>query len=204
MRKFIFTIFIIISVNIYAQKTSNDYYPIEVGYEWKYQTPDKGFEEKYLVNSFDNTYEAFLVKKITKLGKLFPITIEELLEKRNGKVLLLGSRGGLLNSDWVMTSDILMASNPKVGQSWKNKKDGEIEEYKIIESMDVSVPAGQFEDVLVVHKIQSSLDSKSKKKKVLMESKQYYAPNVGLIKTEFYDSDKNVYKTFIELVDYKQ
>ncbi len=204
MQKIILTIFIIISVKIYAQNTSNDYYPIEVGYEWKYKEPDKGYEEKYIVNSFDNTYDAYLAKKIIKLGDKFPITIEELLEKRNGKVLLLGSRGGLLNTDWEMSSHILMGSNPKVGQSWKNEKEGEIEEYKIIESKEVSVPAGQFEDVLVIQKIDSSVDSKSKKKKVLMKSKQYYAPNVGLIKTEYYDQDKNVYITFLELVDYKQ
>ncbi len=111
----------------------------------------------------------------------------------------------MLNTDWKLSSEIVLDSELKVGQSWTNKKDeGEIEDYKVIEFKVVTVPAGEFKNCLVLQKTVSGTSSKSKKKEVFMENKLYYAPNVGLIKTEVLNRDKNIYTTFTELLDYKQ
>ncbi len=205
MKRIIFLLVFITSLSILPQTNNIDYYPIQIGYEWKYKAPHKDWEEKYIVSAFDNTYEAYLVKQIIKLGDLSPVTNEKLFEKRNGKILLLGTRGGLLNTDWELSSEIVLDSELKIGQSWTNKKDeGEIEDYKVVEFKDVTVPAGEFKNVLVLQKIVSGISSKSEKKEVFMENKLYYAPNVGLIKTEVLNRDKNIYTIFTELVDYKQ
>ncbi len=69
MKKFIFLLVFISSLSILPQTNNIDYYPIKIGYEWKYKAPDKDWEEKYIVSAFDNTYDAYLVKQIIKLGR---------------------------------------------------------------------------------------------------------------------------------------
>lgn len=205
MIRIVFIIFLFIPTIALAQNESTDYYPIKIGYTWKYRMPDNDFEEKFVVSSFDDTYDAYLVKHITKVGDLLPVTNEQLLEKRNGKVLLLGSRGGLLNSGWIFNSEVILSSNLRIGLTWKNEKgEGEIDEYEVINFIDDSVKAGQFKNVLVLQKTLSSIDLKLKKKKILLKTKEYFAPGVGLIKTEVLNSDKNTYSIFTELVEYEQ
>ena len=196
-------LFLFISITILPQNNIIDYYPIKVGYEWKYKAPGKDYEEKFIVSEFDETYDAYLIKHIVKVAEVFPITNEELIEKRNGKVLLLGTHGGVLNNWSFFAKNIIFKSDLKVGQSWENndEDEGEIDEYKVLGFSDVVVPAGEFKNVLVLQI--TSIDSESKKKKVIMKRKLYYAPNVGLIKTEFFSSEENIYKIFTELADYE-
>ena len=203
MNKIILILVFISSLSILSQTNNVDYYPIKIGYEWKYKAPGKDWEEKFIVSDFDNTYDAYLVRQIIKLGDLLPITNEKLFEKRNGKVLLLGTRGGAFNTDWKFSSEVVLGNNLKVGRSWENKIEDGIEEFKILEITDVSVTAGEFKNVLVLQKITSTTNSKSKKKKVIQKLKLYYAPNVGLIKTEVFNNDNKSYEIFTELIDYK-
>ena len=88
------------------------------------------------------------------------------LKKETAKVLLLGTRGGLLNTDWKLSSEIVLDSKLKIGQSWTNKKDdGETEDYKVVEFKDVTVPAGEFKNVIVLQKTVSSNRLKIKKER---------------------------------------
>ena len=203
MKKMIFILLFYVSIIVLPQNNNIDYYPIKIGYEWKYKAPGKDWEEKFIVSTFDNTYDAYLIKQIIKLGDLFPITNEKLFEKRNGKVLLLGTRGGAFNTDWKFSSEVVLENNLEIGRSWENKIEDGIEEFKILEFSDISVAAGQFKNVLVLQKITSATNSKSKKKEEIQKLKLYYAPNVGLIKTEVFIKGKNIYEIFTELIDYK-
>lgn len=211
MKTNLLILFLCISITSLTQTNNIDYYPIKVGFEWKYQSPDKGYEEKYIVNSFDNIYGAYLIKEIIKIGTLLPTINEKLLEKRNGKVLLLGTRNGFLNTNWKFSPEIVLEADLTIGKSWENETEGKIGdveyvetvEYKVIDFSDVAVMAGEFKNVLILQITTSSRDAKSKKKKVFHKMKQYYAPNIGLIKTEVLNSDKNIYKIFTELVDYE-
>jgi hypothetical protein len=187
-----------------SQNSNVDYYPLKVGYEWKYKIPDKQFEEKYIVESYDNTYEAYLVKKIVKLGDLSPMTSKQLIEKRNDKVLLLGD---LIDGDWkTYSSRVMLESNLKVGKSWKsnrNNADQEIDEYKVVAFTESSVIAGSFKNVIVIEHIITGFNSETKKRQKLMTTREYYAPNVGLIRTDVQNSKNKKFELYSELVEYK-
>ncbi len=157
-----------------------------------------------ILDNAEKTLYAPCTKDSFKLKVFYPSN-EKLLEKRNGKVLLLGERGGLFNTDWKISSKVILESNLKVGKIWKNEKSAEdIDECKVISISDeVSVAAGNFKDVLVIDKTESYIDSKSKKKILFLKKREYYAPNIGLIKTEILIRSKNTYEVITELVDYK-
>lgn len=199
-------LFIIVLIGVAkSQKSNVDYYPLKVGYEWKYKVVNVDFEEKYIVESFDNTYEAYQVKEISKIGDLNPIISRKLIEKRNGKVLLLGTQGNLFGSDWkTYVSYIILESNLKVGKSWKKDDDKEeIHEWKVVSFDEISVTAGTFKDVIAIDHIAFFIDSKTKKKKIFNTSREYYAPNIGLIRTDVKESKTNKFDLYSELIEYK-
>ena len=92
----------------------------------------------------------------------------------------------------------------KVGKSWKKDDDKEdIHEWKVVSFGEISVMGGTFKDVIAIDHIASFIDSKTKKKKIFTTSREYYAPNIGLIRTDVKDSKTNKFDMYSELVEYK-
>ena len=208
MTRNIFISFLFFTITVISQ-TSIDYYPLKVGYEWKYKLGPEGLgEERFIVTEADK-YDSYLIKHMMNISEqfnaAFPFINEKLLQKKDGKVLLLGEHNLLSNTNWEFYDNIIiLESNLQLGQSWKNEKpNGDFEEYKVIDISDFSVAAGNFKDVLIINKNMGGIDDKSKKRKIIIRTKEYYAPNVGLIKVEVFEPSKNAYEAFQELVEYK-
>lgn len=81
---------------------AQDYYPLTVGNLWKYKHSKSGTMNVY-VNSYDKFTDLYLVKSITKFGGT--IFSEQIIDKREGSITIVSSRGGLLanmmgNDEW--------------------------------------------------------------------------------------------------------
>ena len=104
MKKLI-SLIILFSVSfVFAQKTTPNYYPLQVGDQWTYKMPvegtDRNDEQTIRVTEYSDEYKSYIVRTIFKMGDALPITIDDLFEPRGNKILWLGTSGGLLNSDW--------------------------------------------------------------------------------------------------------
>jgi hypothetical protein len=168
-----------------------NYFPLAVGNEWKYKAPDKDYQIKQIVTGYDNYYEAFYITHVSKLGTTFPLTSETLLENRGGDLIQLGVMG--FNSDWKLSSCLILSKELNIGKEWYNTCDGDHEKV-VADTLTVSVTAGIFNHVLKIER-----RTKLKDKAIMIE---YYAPNIGLIKKSIYDLEKNIESIFLELVEY--
>jgi hypothetical protein len=95
-----------------GQSGDANYYPLKVGYEWTYKMNEDN-EQTVRVTEYSDEYKAFLVTTIFRIGAAFPVTSDDLIEPRKNKILRLGSRGGLGNSDWHIASNLLMQYPPE-------------------------------------------------------------------------------------------
>ena len=171
-----------------------DYFPLTVGNEWTYKMPGatEDNEQTIRVAEYSDEYRAYLVRTIFRIGGAFPITSEDLIERRKNKVLLLGSRGGLLGTDWNFTSGLLMQLPLQPKSNWKQGDDRKTE-YSVVGFAALTVAAGTFENVCKIKKVV---------KRFHIQYFMYFAPNVGLIKEEVINED-NTTSTFRELTSWK-
>jgi hypothetical protein len=202
--KSIFILFCIISSSfLYCQKTEvADYYPLSIGNHWTYEITTYSINTKKKqeveVTGYEKTYQAFLVT--TKFEpdiyiRDMPFT-EQLLISRNNKVLILSNRIGPKDKVWdIDTNRILIHYPLKVGASWlsEDNSDDTIE-YKVLSQLDIKVQAGQFKNVFIVKK--SVLDRYGELKDIIY----YFAPNIGMIKSEVIKEGRPL--AVVELISY--
>lgn len=185
-----------------AFSQSKNYYPLKIGKEWKYQSQNGEFERKLIVVSYDDNYDAFLLKEILKLGTTLPVTNQILIENRNGSIIQLGTQGGLFNTDWAFNSSIVLSNDLSVGSKWYEQYNG-MNDQIVADTLTINVKAGLFHNVIKVERELISYDKKLKRKIISMKVFDYYAPNVGLIKECTYDLKKKIERIYIELVNFK-
>ena len=101
-------------------------------------------------------------------------------------------------------AEILLKSPIKVGTTWQNKSDDSVDKLKIIKILPkLKVIAGDFENVIVIESKQYENG------KEMLRQLIYYAPNVGMIKTEGMSlryskgKGKDKMKKTRELIEYK-
>ncbi len=201
MKKFFLTLLFLSFNVLLAQQSDDVYYPLKVGYKWTYTWGTPENEQVIKVTQFDDDYNAYMVTEILKLGTALPMTTDVLVDKRKTRVLKIGSRGGLLNTDWNFSSQVVLEFPLKEGKTWKDESGTFPIQYTVVGFVDLRVEAGNFSNVCKIKK--AVYDAKGKRAKVSLQYFQYYAPNVGLIKEEIINPQDKTPKTFRELTDYK-
>jgi hypothetical protein len=191
MKEIPFLLLLFLSQLAFSQSNNENYYPLKVGYEWTYKMPEDN-EQTIRVTEYSEEYRAYLVRTIWRIGTALPITSDELIETRKNKILRLGSRGGILNSDWKFIPHLLMQFPLEKKSTWKQGDEGETE-YSVVGFVTLTVEAGTFKNVCKIKKQVKEFD---------MQMYIYYAPNVGLIKEEVINEDKSTIM-FRELTSYK-
>ncbi len=94
----------------------------------------------------------------------------------------------------------ILQSPLKIGKTWEFKDEAGVLRYKVVGFLRYKVKAGDFENVCKVETRAFLYDKESRKLRQLKNGGfyYYYAPYVGLIKTEFLDG-----ATFEELLRYQ-
>lgn len=169
------------------------YYPMGVGNTWSYALNKKDPEEIVKITDCNNRknegclHEHFLYNSI-KLYNSFQY-INNTVARTSSSNMLTGEFKKL------NPPTIYLKSPVKIGTSWINIDKGETSKSMITAILQsFSVKAGDFNEVVVV---ETNIFEKNKLKWTKYE---YYAPNVGMIKTEAL-RDKRWYTTR-ELIDY--
>jgi hypothetical protein len=164
------------------------YYPLAAGNKWVYDAGLGVVEVK--VDSVDLSNNSFMMSKVNSMGR-YNYSI-----KRSGNKIIKVSHINKSNGKIVYdrNSKILVAPFKK-GKSWTNYVDGNYSEtYKFVGFVEKDVKAGSFKNVAKFEIIQR------KRKKIESTNFEYYAPNVGLIKTEI--KSKNTIAPLMELNNY--
>ena len=190
MKKFIFLSILFSFSFALAQKTTSNYYPLKVGYQWTYKMPAQRGNVNQIVEVAKYELGAFHVKTTFETGE--GVEIEDIIETKGNKVFKTGTYGGLTKEGWKFSQELLIQYPLKVGSSWKQGDNRETE-YDVESIVDLTVEAGEFHHVCKIKKYVGS---------PFMESYIYLAPNVGLIKEELINKDEST-TTFRELTNYK-
>lgn len=167
------------------------YYPLAEGNKWVYAF-QIGFTKEDIVERGVPENNFYIISSNGALGKFYY------------SVRKVGDRIVRVASQNVLTGEIQNDVNYKIlvapfkkGLKWFNSLEkGSSESYKFIGFVETSCKAGKFKDVAKFEYRIKSLKSKE------MIEYQYFAPNVGLIKTEGKLPSKSII-TIYELVDYK-
>lgn len=212
MRLFLPLAILLVSIQTLAQTGPADYFPLKVGDKWTYNwmpTNNTDNEQVVRIDDFDEEYNAYLVTTILKVGDALPVTSQDFFEFRKDKVLKLGTRGGLFNADWQFESGQVMLQYPlKLNSAWKGKENGDAVDYRVVGFVDLTVPAGTFNNVCKVEAIVHEKDIHNKRRTIVVETDfLYYDSAVGLIKEESSLAKSlggdGVPQTVLELTKYK-
>ena len=83
--------------------------------------------------------------------------------------------------------------------SWKDKRSEYVRTYKSV-SETVTTPAGKFDKCLLLEFTSTLYSINSESKPLVITSRSYYAPGVGLVKLEMLEGDYSKYS--MELMEY--
>ncbi len=173
-----------------------DYFPLAVGYWWKYKNVEKGWTFTIKVTGIEeiNGMKCYKVETEAANGK---VSLIDYYAKKDGKVYLVKEVYATSKMEAKFDPIREFLHNPlKVGDKWIWKGKGmmgiEIEDSKQVTKKDsVVVPAGKFNAALVESKIIQGGQETNKA--------YWYAPNVGLVKSQVKTS---TYESNMVLVKY--
>lgn len=178
--------------SVVIEKVST-YFPLNVGNAWFYEGPfDKSGNpmgtERVEVTSYSDKYNAYIVESIFKTGDFAPITIQKIIEQRGNSVLQLAGAGGILRAPFKMFEipQIILQGPLKIGKTWEQEDNAGKKRCKVVGFIKYKGKAGEFENVCKVEERVFLYDKKTRKLNEVdwAGAFQYYAPNIGLIKTE--------------------
>ncbi len=207
MKKIAF-LMILLCAPAFAQQSDDSYYPITVGSHWTYSNLSESSGAEITVEVVEiatigtvNGKEVYAVRETTKFGNVVADITERLIDKQKSMVLNAGTFRKAYDSNWTFSSDTLLLFPLSVGKIWKDNSDGTTES-TVIGLTNLKVKAGEFSNVVKVKK--ATYEKRGQKLKVVPPIEiDYYARNVGLIKTEVFDPKTPQSKVTFELTDYQ-
>ncbi|MFH1454220.1 MAG: hypothetical protein ABIH00_09650 [Armatimonadota bacterium] len=178
-----------------------DYFPLKVGYWWKYKTVEKGYEFTLKVTGTEkiNDVECYKMETIVKMGDSEKTTVVEYYHKTNDFVYVYKQFYPANSMEVVFETPKKYLANPmKTGDKWDWKDRGmmgvDIEEDSVVEKTDtVKVPAfpkGIGTMNVFTKVLQGGQDVKKS---------YWYANGVGLVKSF---TDSGSFQSTAELIEY--
>ena len=113
MKKFIFLSILFSFSFALAQKTTSNYYPLKVGYQWTYKMPAQRGNVNQIVEVAKYGLGAFHVKTTFETGE--GVEIEDIIEIKGNKVFKTGTYRGLTKEGWKFSQELLIQYPLKVG-----------------------------------------------------------------------------------------
>lgn len=186
------------------------YYPLAVGMAWEYKLgPIQGVTSRKTckVRQYRKSDKSFVLENnnyTTHNGQTANFDGGERLRVTAQGVFRVATWNWLHNGQVQESNTCLLKFPIQIGSTWTKKEgdaNGELTTTRtILRKSEVSIGAGSYRDVIVVQvKVQGVLDYREGKA-YKSEEYEYYAPNVGLIKTEFLDERTGQISTMGELV----
>ncbi len=191
-----------------AQKQQHPYFPLTLGATWTYQysaatipNPDTrvlSSETHKVVNvsTADNTYT---VEKTSRIGTLPSEKTRTFYEVRNGNVLdmryepisgpmtdmakTLAAGGPNVPAPIVLKANLTKGMHWKSGPTTNSTNTITTRTCDVLDFVSVKVPAGEFHNVVKL-RVTTTYHSDATGRGDSLTTFEYYAPNVGLIKTD--------------------
>lgn len=177
---------------------NEDYYPLKVGNEWKY--------EGYTLRGNDTTMRTMTEVKITyKINKedvfvsssktqnyIYPAPLDSVMD--SSYVYIVETKDAIISySD--KGRDTILSLPLNKDKSWKQVYAGDTITYTVLEQEDVDVPAGTYKKAWKIEK-------KYKSNGIEFSPYFYYADGVGLIKYHLeYTNADTTYKSWYNLTN---
>ncbi len=183
------------------------YYPLAVGMAWEYKTgPIRGVTSRstHHVRKYNNSDKSYVIESTA-----YTTYNGQTMDFPTGKRIRVNAQGVFCVSSWSwlkqdkakekMTCELKFPI--RIGSTW-TKKEGDANGHlttvsTIIRRTDVTIGLGTYRDVIVVQTKQHGvIDGKAYNS----ETYSYFAPSVGLIKTDYLDEQTGQISVLSELV----
>lgn len=192
------------------------YFPLQRGSTWTYHYPSAPdpearaqSSETHKVVNVDAAENTYTVEHTTRLATLPPDKITHVYEVRGGNVLDMGQTAGMLTAAMGMDpsfkmnfpAPIVLKANLTKGMHWEEGPTTGTRACEVMDFVTVKVPAGEYKNVAKLRVKVTYISKETGKEELFVTSFEYYAPNVGLVKTDVLEKDGRT-PTFVELVSY--
>ena len=191
------------NINSLNDKESHfNYFPLAVGNVWEYKnmnTAESHVVRKILSN--DPESGRYYLEDILYFGSGKSITIDVIVLDKEKYLRKVASKKPYESQvTELYPADIILKYPLNIGTTWEIEGDDR-SDFKVLGFQDITVQAGYFSNVCKILETVMAMDFSLQKRTKYTELVHYYAPNVGLIKTDFVIENGEV-NPYIELVSY--
>ncbi len=151
----------------------------------------------------------YTVEETTRIGTLPADKGAHVYEVRGGNVLHVGAIPSALAT--AMGADatyhaeiparIILKAHLAKGMHWKGGPRNSLRECEVMGFVTLKVPAGEYRNVAKLRVAITYISSKTGKEELFANTFEYYAPDIGLVRTDLVKDDGHI-QTFIDLVKY--
>ena len=171
---------------------ANSYFPVQPGLWHKYKRSSSDIIEKIKVDS---------VSKEEGLLKIYFTQDRTYKNYTTSQTFQLEADGSNIYKPAIDGKEVILRFPVREGEnwSWKDKRSEYVRTYKSV-SETVTTPAGKFDKCLLLEFTSTLYSINSEAKPLVITSRSYYAPGVGLVKLEMLEGDYSKYS--MELIEY--